>query len=48
VASIKVQTLKLEGASSEDIQVAEDYLRDTRNHFDQLIKNSNSKNQSRR
>jgi hypothetical protein len=43
VASIKVQNLKLDGAPAEDIQAAEDYLEDTRNHFDQLIKSSNRK-----
>jgi hypothetical protein len=50
VASIQVQNLKLEGASLEDIQAAEDYLRETREHFDQLVKNnsSNSRNRSTR
>jgi hypothetical protein len=47
VASIKVQTLKLEGASAEEIQAAEDYLRDTRDHFDRLIKGSHKKPRSR-
>jgi hypothetical protein len=47
VASIKVQTLKLDGASVEDIQAAEDYLKDTRDHFDRLVKISNRKPRNR-
>jgi hypothetical protein len=47
VASIKVQTLKLDGASAEEIQAAEDYLKDTRDHFDRLVKSSNRKPRNR-
>jgi hypothetical protein len=47
VASIKVQTLKLEGAPAEDIQAAEDYLKETRDHFDRLVSNSDRKSRNR-
>jgi hypothetical protein len=47
VASIKVQTLKLDGASAEEIQAAEDYLKDTRDHFDRLVMSSNRKPRNR-
>jgi hypothetical protein len=39
--------LKLDGASAEEIQAAEDYLKDTRDHFDRLVKSSNRKPRNR-
>lgn len=43
VASAKVQILKNDNASEEDIKAAELLLEDTKTHFDQMVKNQDRK-----